>query len=155
MHLLTNRVHATARTVKRRVAVAVTLGLVLGSAQSSRAQTFPSGCIGYCGNGVAIGIGAVAGGLAAVGILLAVNHDHHFLRGCVSNGPNGPQLLTSDSKTWFLKADPSTIKAGEELKFHGSRMKKTKDSGDARYFQVDKLKKDYGPCHAPPAPAAP
>jgi len=82
----------TTETRHFRIAVVAALALLFGSGQSSVAQSqSPSGCIGYCGNGIAIGIGIVAGAVAIVGILLVVNHDHHFLKGCVSNGPNGPQ----------------------------------------------------------------
>lgn len=133
------------------------IALLFGSGRPSAAQnpwTFPSGCIGYCGNGIAIGIGVVAGVVATTGILIAVNHGHHFLKGCVSNGPNGLELQTSDSKIYVLEGDPSNVKAGELVRVHGSRHKTGKSFKNNQVFKVDQLKKDYGACQVAPAPAA-
>ena len=100
--------------------------------------------------GAAVGVGAV---VAAVTIV-AVNHSHHTLNGCVFAGQNGLQLRTSDSKTYAIEGDAADIKAGDKVKLHGSRVKKTKDSSGDQVFKVEKLKKDYGPCHVTPAEAA-
>ena len=144
---------ATKRTLL--IAVVVSLALLVGAARPAEAQGFPSGCIGYCGNGIVIGIVAVAGAIATVGILLAVNHYHHFIKGCVATGPNGLELETSESTVYFLAGDQAAIRPGEMVKLHGSRMKKSKDGKPDRGFNVSQLKKDYGPCHVAPAHAAP
>lgn len=111
--------------------------------------TYPS-CSGSIGPskgevvGVAVGVGAVI----AVVTVVAVNASHHSLTGCVVNGPNGLELQTSESKRYALEGDAASIRVGDRIKIHGSRVKKTKDqSGDQVYF-VEKLKKDYGPCPA-------
>jgi hypothetical protein len=143
-----------------RIASLAILALLLSSGQSSSGQASDaqsgssSGCIGYCGNGVAIGIGVIAGVAATVGIILIVNHNNHLLQGCVSDGPNGPELKTSGSETYALEGDSSVVKAGSMVKVHGSKVKKAKNSSGNKAFKVDKLKKDYGPCHVSGAPAA-
>ncbi len=129
------------------IAVLVSVALLIGAARPAEAQGFPSGCVGYCGNGIVIGIAVTAAAIATVGILLAVNHSHHFLKGCVATGPNGLELETSDSSTYFLEGDEAAIRPGEMVKLHGSRMKKSKDGKPGRGFNVSQLKKDYGPCH--------
>ncbi len=152
------RAIAARKTLNRRVgiAVVVSLALLLGSARQASAQTgFPSGCIGYCGNGIVIGIPVTAAAIATVGILLAVNHSRHFLKGCVATGPDGLELETSDSTMYFLAGDEAAIRPGEMVKVHGSHMKKSKDGKAGRGFNVSQLKKDYGPCSVKPAHAAP
>ena len=142
---------------RKILAAIVSLALLVGPGSKGHSQTigFPSGCIGYCGNGVAIGIGAIAGGGAALGILLAVNHDRHLLQGCVSTGSDGPQLQTSDAKIYALRGDPAVIKVGDRVKFHGNRMRKARGDKGNQVFKVDKIKKDYGPCRATQTQAAP
>jgi hypothetical protein len=93
--------------------------------------------------------GAIAGvgGIAAVATILAVNHSHHTLKGCVFEGPTGLRLQSSDSKTYTIEGDAASIKAGDRVKLHGSRVKKAKGSSGDKVFKVEKLSKDYGPCH--------
>lgn len=151
------RTTGASKTTKRTllIAVLVSLALLVCAARPADAQGFPSGCIGYCGDGIVIGIVVVAGAIATVGILLAVNHSHHFLKGCVASGPNGLELETSDSTVYFLAGDQAAIRPGERVKLHGSRMKKAKDGKPGRGFNVSQLKKDYGPCSVTPTHAAP
>jgi len=121
--------------------------------------TAPSGCnsstsrIGPSGGevaGAAIGIGAVVA--VAIIVPIEINHSHHTLKGCVFSGPGGFQLRTSNGKTYAIEGDPASIKAGDLVQFHGSKVKKTKDSNGNEVFRVEKLKKEYGPCKvAPPA----
>jgi hypothetical protein len=92
--------------------------------------------------GAAVGIGATV----AVVTLVAVNHSHHVLKGCVFNGPNGLRLQTSDSKIYTLEGDAASVQAGDRVKLHGSRLKKTKDSSGDQVFKVERLTKNYGPC---------
>ena len=92
--------------------------------------------------GTAVGVGAA---IAIVTVVL-LNHAHHTITGCAFNGPSGMKLKASDSKIYAIDADTSSIKAGDKVKVHGSRGKKTKDAD--QMFNVDRVSKDYGPCHA-------
>lgn len=139
---------------RQKLAVSVSLALLLCTGSMSRAQA-TSGRIGYCGSGIAIGIGAIAGGGAALGIFLAVNHGRHLLEGCVSTGPDGPQLQTSDAKTFALQGDPAIFKVGDRVKVHGDRVRRSKDSKGNQVFKVDKIKRNYGPCQITQTRAAP
>lgn len=93
--------------------------------------------------GAAVGIGAVV----TIGVVLAVNHSHHVVSGCVVSGPDGLKLQTSDSKTYALEGDTVDLKAGDRVKIRGSRVKKTKGVTGPDVFKVEKLNKDYGACH--------
>jgi hypothetical protein len=93
--------------------------------------------------------GAIAGvaGIAVVGTILAVNHSHHTLSGCIFDGPGGLRLQTSDSKIYTIEGDAVSLKAGDKVKLHGSRVKKAKGYTGDQAFTVQKLSKNYGPCH--------
>jgi hypothetical protein len=96
----------------------------------------------------AAAIGAVIVG-TTVGVTYAVKHHNHTLQGCVSSDANGLKLRTSDAKVYALKGDTASIKVGDSLQFHGSKVKKAKgDSSGDRVFEVEKLNRDYGPCPA-------
>ncbi|MGA7858045.1 MAG: hypothetical protein WCA11_08980, partial [Terracidiphilus sp.] len=96
--------------------------------------------------GGAVGIGA---GLTAIVIILVeINHSHHTLNGCVFSGPNGLELQTSDSKRFMLEGDAASVKVGDRVKLHGSKVKKTKGTVGDQVFKVEKLNRDYGPCPA-------
>ena len=91
-------------------------------------------------------IAAVVAG-TAVGVTYAVKHHNHTLQGCVSSDANGLKLRTSDAKIYTLKGETASIKVGDNVKFHGSKMKKAKgDSAGDQVFEVQKISKDYGPC---------
>jgi len=94
------------------------------------------------------------GAVVAVVVLVAVNHSHHTLNGCVVSGPNGLHLQTGDSKSYLLDGDAASIKPRDRVKIHGSKIKKTKDSTGDQVFKVEKLSKDYGPCMASPTSTA-
>jgi hypothetical protein len=107
-------------------------------------------------------VGLSAAAIAAVivgttvGVTLAVQNEHHTLHGCVFSGPGGLELRTSDAKIYALEGNAATIKVGDRLKLHGSKLKDTKNSTGDRVFVVEKLSKDYGSCPAAfAAPAAP
>jgi hypothetical protein len=89
-----------------------------------------------------------------VGITFAVQNSHHTLQGCVFSDANGLKLRTDDAKVYTLEGETATIKVGDRFKFHGSKLKKTKDSTGDHVFVVERLKKDYGPCPATAATAA-
>jgi hypothetical protein len=67
---------------------------------------------------------------------------------------SGLELQTSDGKTYALEGDAASIKVGDKVKIHGSKIKKTKDSTGPGVFRVEKLNRDYGPCPAATATAA-
>jgi hypothetical protein len=128
----------------------------------SGATTSPTGCPGGSGSigpsngevvGAAVGIAAVIA--VAIIVPVEISHSHHTLKGCVFAGPNGIELQTSDNKTYSLEGDAASIKAGDMIKFHGSKVKKTKDTTGDQVFQVQKLTKDYGPCKVVAQPASP
>lgn len=101
--------------------------------------------------GAAIGIGAAV----TVAILIPVTRSHHVSTGCVMTSANGLGLQTSDGKTYALEGDASTIKVGEKVKLHGSKIKKTKDASGPGVFRVEKLNRDYGPCPATASATSP
>lgn len=94
----------------------------------------------------AIGV-AVAG--TAVGVTYAVKHHNHTLQGCVFSDSSGLKLRSSDAKVYLLKGDAASLKAGESVSLHGSKVKR--GNGDAtgdRVFEVQKVNKVNGPCSA-------
>jgi len=131
------------------VAFVVMAALLCSSsrAQNSGFNIGPSGAQVY---------GAIAGvaGIAVVGTILAVNHSHHTLKGCAFGGPDGLRLQTSDSKIYNIEGDTATIKAGDNVKLHGSRVKRAKGYSGDQVFKVEKLNKNYGPCHVTLADAS-
>jgi hypothetical protein len=86
-------------------------------------------------------------GIAAIATIIAVNHSHHTLQGCLFEGPDGLRLQSSDSKIYTIEAGAASVKPGDRVKLHGSRVKKEKGSSGYQAFKVEKLSKDYGPCH--------
>jgi hypothetical protein len=121
----------------RITAVAVFVALVCSGATScTRTQVALSSAA----------IAAVVVG-TTVGVTYAVKHHHHTLQGCVFSDASGLKLRTSDAKVYTLKGDAASIKVGDSVKFHGSKVKKAKgDSTGDQVFVVQKLSKDYGPC---------
>ena len=95
--------------------------------------------------GVIAGIAGVAGGIT-IGTVVAVNHAHHTVKGCVSTGPNGLQLESSDKKTYSLVGKTADVKPGDLVKMHGKKEKKHKGNTGNQDFLVEKVTKDYGPC---------
>ena len=115
--------------------------------------TAPAGCPGGGGQigpsggeviGAAVGIGAAIA--VTVVVLVEVDHSHHSLSGCVVSGSNGLELQTSDSKSYALAGDAASIRVGDRVKLHGSKVKKTKDTSGDQIFRVASMNKDYGPC---------
>jgi hypothetical protein len=101
-------------------------------------------------------IGATVGITAAVAVIVVVavevHRSHHTLRGCLSEGPSGPELRTSDAKMFALEGDTANLKAGDMVKFHGSKLRKTRDAHGDQVFRVESVKRDYGPCPAQATP---
>ncbi|MGC1422155.1 MAG: hypothetical protein WA354_25250 [Terracidiphilus sp.] len=102
--------------------------------------------------GAVIGIGAVIA--VAIIVPVEISHSHHNLTGCVVTAANGLELRTSDAKTYSLEGDAASIKAGDKVKIHGSKIKKTKDSTGPGVFRVDQIKRNYGACPVAPTIAS-
>jgi hypothetical protein len=121
----------------------IVAALLLGTASPARADGFD-----FTGYKIAIGFGIAA--IAGIAVAIGVVHSHHTLSGCVAGGPSEFTLQTSDAKTYSLQG-ATAIKVGDRLKFHGNRVKNSKDSAGNPVSNVQSLKKDYGPCHVTPA----
>lgn len=125
------------------VACAVLTGIVFagmpGYAQSGGRIAGPSG-------GQVAGAGIGVGAAVVIVAVVAVNHSHHTLTGCAFNGADGLKLKASDSRVYSIEGN-ANMKAGEKVKVHGSKVKKARDSGADQVFKVEKVSKDYGPCH--------
>jgi hypothetical protein len=102
----------------------------------------------------AAGIAIVAGVVIGTVVLVEIHHGNHTVRGCVSLGPNGPQVLNDgDKKTYTLVGVKVNTKVGDRVKLHGSKDKKKKDSAGDSTFVVESISRDYGACPAVPAPS--
>jgi hypothetical protein len=112
-----------------------------GSGSSSFGNIGPSGAEVA---GAAVGIGAVI----AVAIIVPVesSRSHHNISGCIVTGSSGLELKTSEAKTYSLEGDAASVKVGDKVRIHGSKIKKTKDATGPGVFRVEKLSRDYGPC---------
>jgi hypothetical protein len=44
------------------------------------------------------------------------------------------------------KVTPPPLRSANQVKIHGSRVRKTKATTGDQVYRVEKLKKDYGPC---------
>ncbi len=131
----------------RRLGIAAFAGLTVLLCSGSTAPTQCQGSIGPSSGevvGAAVGIGAVIA--VAIIVPVEISHSHHIVTGCVTTSANGLDLQTSDGKTYALEGDAATIKVGDRVKLHGSKIKKTKDSTGPGVFRVEKLTRDYGPC---------
>jgi hypothetical protein len=103
--------------------------------------------------GTIAGVGAVVVGTV---VLIEVQHSHHTVKGCVFAGPQGLEVQTqNDLRTYVLDGDTASVKTGDLVRFHGSKVKKVKDSTGDQTFTVEKISRDYGPCHAAPNTSAP
>jgi hypothetical protein len=99
-------------------------------------------------------VAALAGIAIGTAVLVEMHHSNHTVKGCVSLGPNGPQILNDgDKKTYNLVGVTANTKVGDRVKLHGAKDKKKKDSAGDPTFVVENISRDYGSC--PVAPAAP
>lgn len=94
--------------------------------------------------GAAVGIGAVIA--IAIIVPVEISRSHHLVTGCVMTAAGGLELRTSEGKTYSLEGDAASIKIGDKVKVHGSKIKKSKDSTGPGVFRVETLTRDYGPC---------
>jgi hypothetical protein len=131
------------------------MAAMLCTGASSPTGCSSSGSIGPSNGeliGAAVGIGAVVA--VAIIVPVEISHSHHFVTGCVITAPNGLELQTSDAKTYSLEGDAASIKVGDKVKLHGTKIKKTTDSTGPDVFKVEKLNRNYGPCPVAPATAS-
>jgi hypothetical protein len=140
------------------VAAFAGVAVLLCSGATAPAGCGPNGSSGSIGPsngevvGAAVGIGAAIAVIVVV--LVEVDHSHHSVSGCVVTGPNGLQLETSDSKSYALAGDAASVRVGDRVKLHGSKVRKTKESSGDRVFKVVSINRDYGPCKVNAAVAA-
>lgn len=96
--------------------------------------------------GIFAAIAAVGAGIAVV-IMVAVRH-HPSITGCAAaNGDTLSLLSEDDHQSYALSGDIAAIKAGDRVRLSG---KKRSDHAGNHMLEVQKLRKDYGPCHATP-----
>lgn len=140
------------------VAAFAGLAVLLCSGATAPAGCGPNGSSGSIGPsngevvGAAVGIGAAIA--VVVVVLVEVDHSHHSVSGCVTTGPNGLELQTSDSKSYALAGDAASVRVGDRVKLHGSKVRKTKDSSGDQVFRVASISRDYGPCNVSATMAA-
>lgn len=113
--------------------------------------TAPTQCKDQIGpsTGEVVGIAAGAVAVVVIGtvVLVHVHNSHHILKGCVTSGPGGLEVLNeSDKKTYALTGVPANVKVGDIVRVNGSKDKKAKDSAGNQEFIVEKMSRDYGPC---------
>jgi hypothetical protein len=141
---------------RKRLVTSIALASLLTSSflplSGCKGQNFNIGPSGGEIAGVIIGAAVVVGGTTA--ILIHVNHSHHQVKGCVSSGPNGLEVRTEDNKTWLLTGNTPNVQVGDFIKFHGTKVKRPKQSPGSPTFEVEKISKDYGPCKVAPASKA-
>jgi len=92
----------------------------------------------------AIGVGAVVVGTV---VLIHVHHSHHTVKGCVFSDQNGLEVQSQgDMKNYALTGETASVKVGELVRFHGSKIRKVKGSTGNQTFTVERITRDYGPC---------
>ena len=129
--------------------ICLTAYLLCGASAPQTCQTQQPVNIGPSGGEV---LGALIGTVAVIAVgtvvLVEVHNSHHTVKGCVSAGPNGMEVTTDGEKpkTFMLEGNVASVKAGDMVRFHGDKVKKTKDSSGDQTFTVQKINKDYGPC---------
>lgn len=128
-------------------------GIALFTAVAMVLTLGPSGTTG-CTRGEEIGstVGITAAVALIVVVAVEVHNGHHTLRGCISNGPNGLELRTSDARMFALDGGGGALKAGDLMKLHGSKLRRTKNANGDGVFRVESVKKDYGTCPVNPTP---
>jgi len=139
----------------RHYHTAVVSSLIVSSVliTSATAQT-TLGNLGHPKAEIIGGAVAAGAGIALVTItVIEVHKSHHTFKGCVTTSPNGLQGISdSDRRVYQLSGVTANLKAGDQVRLHGSK-EKSKGSGD-RTFVIQEVKKDYGPCKAPPSATA-
>jgi hypothetical protein len=90
----------------------------------------------------------VVAGIVVVGVAVGVGtylvlHNRGVAVGCITESGGKKTLVGSDKKVYSLLDTGPSLSVGERVKLKGHK------SGPAstRSFQVEKVLKDYGPCH--------
>jgi hypothetical protein len=107
--------------------------------------------------GEVIGLGVAAVGVIVIGtvVLVEVHKSHHTIKGCVTAGPAGIQVIdTGNTRTYNVTGVTANVKVGDTVRLHGNKQKKIKGE-PAQNFVIEKLSKDYGPCKLSLAPRTP
>ena len=89
-----------------------------------------------------IGAGVVIGTVA----LIELFHRKHTIRGCVTEGPDGLQIV--DEKTqvkYILRGNEDAVQSGQTAAIRGRK----KHKRHQLYFMVKKVRGEYGPCGQP------
>ena len=97
-------------------------------------------------------VGIVAGVVIVPTVLIVKHHNHHNVKGCIVEGPNGLQIqeIQDYQNLYSIDGAPASLKAGELVHVHGNRGPKVK-KGEVQTFKVTQIKKNYGACPATPA----
>ena len=91
--------------------------------------------------------GAVAGIAGAVIVVVMLAHKKKTITGCAVAGDSGLSVLDEKEKsTYKLSGNTAGIQAGERVSLRGKKAK-SKDRGSVLTLQVEKLARDFGPCH--------
>jgi hypothetical protein len=104
--------------------------------------------------GEVVGAAVAVVAVVAIGtvVLVEVHKSHHTIKGCVSAGPNGLQVEDMDNhKIYDVTGVTANVKAGDQVRLHGNKQKKTKGA-TTQTFTIEKLNKDFGPCKVPTTP---
>lgn len=129
--------------------VALASFLLCESASIPPATAEPNGS-GQVGNGavaIAIGAGIVIGTVA----LIEVFHHKRTIHGCVTEGPDGLQIVDDkDHSVYLLRGKTEKAQPGLDAAIRGKKKKKKHEL----VFVVKKVHREYGPCGQAPAMVA-
>ena len=138
---------AGGRRTQKMVAIALASLVCCAAGPTGCTDSLKNDKIGFGPSGGQVAAAAIGVGAAVVVTVVLINHSHHTMKGCVSSGQNGLQVQTQGNmKTYALAGDTANIKVGDLVRFHGTKVKKVKDSAGDRTFTVEKISRDYGPC---------
>jgi hypothetical protein len=89
--------------------------------------------------------GAIVGaaGVVGLGIAFIVLHNRGVIVGCIAESGGKKTLVGSGQKVYALLDTSATLPVGERVKLKGHKSGRS----SAPTLQVEKVLKDYGPCH--------
>jgi len=131
----------------RRCLAVLALASIAFCEAASPASAEPEGSPQLSGGTVVvagIGAGVVIGTVAIIELF----HRKHTIRGCVSEGPDGLQIV--DEKTqvkYILRGNEDSVQSGQTTAIRGRK----KHKKHQLYFLVKKVRGEYGPCGQSPA----
>jgi outer membrane protein OmpA-like peptidoglycan-associated protein len=128
---------------KNLTAVAMASLLLCDAAPRAAAEGYPAPQESAAAIGV-IGAGVVVGTVA----LIDVFHRKHTIRGCVTEGADGLQIVDEATQnTYLLRGKEDLVQPGSDAAILGRKKHKRHEL----YFVVKKVRADYGPCGQSPA----